>query len=173
MKQIIITIIALVIASSTIAQQPQEYFITGNQYLKYLNCSFECDFKSTDKVISSSLDTCKYQYNHLSSTFRSDSTYSIDLSILQKNDSSIIRNHYIFSGKYQFDNDNNICLIGESPFEGNTIKIREKKSEYNDSPCIYLIGYEFKLNNKFSPTYKKKLHTYCDGEPSFCKEWED
>ncbi|RFC54168.1 hypothetical protein DXU93_09280 [Brumimicrobium aurantiacum] len=60
--------------------------------------------------------------------------------------------------------------MGDSPFDKNFLKIKEKKSLDQEIPCIYLRGYAFKLNDQFSVTYKGRLHTYCDGQESFCDD---
>lgn len=149
------------------SQEPEDYFRTGNPYFKFVSCSFECDFSSKKIVITTCCDTIRYYNNFLVSFLNSDSTYKIELTVIDKMDSNLFEKTYHYNGKYEIDHKGTIHLNGDHPFNSNIIKMKVKEDEYS----VDIYGYKFKLGNQFRWINNRKLSTFCDGGSTFYNDF--
>lgn len=157
MRHALLVLLLLFVLSSF--GQTEDTLTVSNLYYRYVDCYFKSSFSSRDKTIKEFSSVSNSQTNYLSVHFSADSTYSIRMEFLEKNDSTVRLQYYEFNGRYKILSIGKLLLIGNHPFDSNEISVKERVT----SKSISILGFSYKLSEKFAWSNNRKLSTFCDG----------
>lgn len=130
-----------------------------NPYADYLNNSFEGTFKRREKAIRKYIDTVRSFTNNISMGFGSDSSYYIMMEVPRLEQGGITKQDLHYHGKYTFDEQGALILLGDHPYESNILQIRESVNKgYMD-----VWGFTVRLKEELKWISNRKVYLSCDG----------